>query len=297
MKNLSALKLASTKALGRTGLVLKKHSPEILTGVGIAGVVTSAVMASKATLKLEEVVEETQTTLGLIAKTREDRPEEYSEKDALHDKTIAYTKGALAVTKLYGPALSLGMASIGCILAAHGIMKKRNAALAAAYKAVEETFNKYKQRVIEELGEDQEREIRLGLKEEEVEDKDGKKVIRKTVDPNGISTYARFFDELSSNWSKEPEYNLMFLKCQQNYANDLLHSRGHIFLNEVYDMLGLPRSKAGQVVGWVMGKDGDNFVDFNIYDFESDEARAFVNGEERSILLDFNVDGTIFDKI
>ena len=296
MGKINAMKLSCTKAAGRTGLLLKKYSPEILTGVGIVGVVGSAVLASKATLRLEEVVEETQDTLSNISKAMRESPK-YTEKDALHDKTIAYTRGALAVVKLYGPALSLGMASIGCILAAHGIMKKRNAALVAAYKAVEESFNKYKQRVIEELGEDQERDIRFGIREEETKDGDKTEVKHYFADEE-MSPYARFFDEHSSAWQKNAEYNLMYVKCQQNYANDLLKSRGHVFLNEVYDMLGLPHSQAGSVVGWISdSENGDNFIDFNIYDFTSDEARAFVNGEERSILLDFNVDGVIYDKI
>ena len=293
---LNAMKLACTRSIHRSGLVIKKHSPEILTGVGIAGLVGTAVLASKATLKLETVVDDVNAGLEMIQRTLNDKPEQYSEKDALHDKTVVYTKGAVAVGKLYAPTVSMGMASIGCILAAHGIMKKRNAALAAAYKATEEAFTRYKNRVLEELGEDQEREIRLGIREEEVVGEDGKKTVTKTINPNDGSIYARFFDETCEPWRKDAEYNLMFLKCQQNMANDLLHTRGHLFLNEVYDMLGIPRSKAGQVVGWVVDN-GDSYVDFNIYAFESEEARAFVNGEERSILLDFNVDGNIFDLI
>jgi hypothetical protein len=133
-------------------------------------------------------------------------------------------------------------------------------------------------------------------------DENGKKIkSKKTIevtDPNGVSQYARFFDESCVQWSKTPEYNLTFLNCQQNYANDLLHSRGHVFLNEVYDMLGIPRSQAGAVVGWVLGKDNDvGYIDFGIYDGNRMRARDFVNGYERSILLDFNVDGVIYDLI
>lgn len=109
-----------------------------------------------------------------------------------------------------------------------------------------------------------------------------------------MSPYARFFDEASANWVKDPEINHIFVQCQQNFANNLLIARGHLFLNEVYDMLGIDRSSAGQVVGWVISGDGDNFVDFGM--FEAHSAR-FVNGYERSILLDFNVDGVVVDKI
>lgn len=119
----------------------------------------------------------------------------------------------------------------------------------------------------------------------------------KTDCGDSVSQYARFFDEGSPAWSKDSEYNLMFLKQQQQYANDLLKKRGHIFLNEIYDMLGIPRTKAGAVVGWVYDENnpiGDNYVSFGI----TDERNAnFVNGYEKSVLLDFNVDGNIWDKI
>ena len=84
---------------------------------------------------------------------------------------------------------------------------------------------------------------------------------------------------------------------QQTFFNDLLLSRGHLFLNEVYDQIGIDRTKAGQVVGWVVSKDGDNFVDFGLFDGSTQEKRMFVNGHENSVLLDFNVDGVIYDKI
>jgi hypothetical protein len=129
-------------------------------------------------------------------------------------------------------------------------------------------------------------------------EKTGKKEYVKRVGPDGASIYARFFDPTSTSWSKEPEYNLIFVQCQQNYANDLLRARGHVFLNEVYDMLGIPRSQAGAVVGWILSQDRttDNYIDFGVFDDEKN-ARDFVNGYEGSILLDFNVDGVIFDKI
>ena len=118
------------------------------------------------------------------------------------------------------------------------------------------------------------------------------------VDPNMYSDYARIFDDGCTGWSKNAEYNLMFLKQQQAYANTLLKNNGYLFLNEVYDMLGIPRSKAGQVVGWIYDEKnpiGDNFVDFGIYDLYNEKARDFVNGYERSIVLDFNVDGNVWD--
>ena len=90
---------------------------------------------------------------------------------------------------------------------------------------------------------------------------------------------------------------MLFLRTQQNYANDLLKARGHLFLNEVYSMLGIPHTSAGAIVWWTIGAGGDNYVDFGIFTRDSQVVREFVNGYERSILLDFNVDGVIWDMI
>ena len=298
MVSLELLKNSGIKVAGRGMLLVKKHSPEILTTVGIVGVVTSAVMASKATLKLEPVVEKIKNGKDEAKSLLEDEMFPEYDKDR-HNKEVArvYVKGAVDLSKLYGPSITLGLSSIACIIGAHGIMRKRNVALAAAYKAVETSFSEYRKRVIAEIGEEKEENVYIGRQQVEVVDENGKKKKVTKVDPNGISAYARFFDEYSDNWSKTPEYNLLFLKAQQNYANDLLHARGHVFLNEVYDMIGIPRSQAGQVVGWVISKDGDNFIDFGVYDFDNTGSHLFVNGHERSILLDFNVDGVIYDLI
>jgi hypothetical protein len=298
MVSLELLKKSGIKVAGRGLLLVKKHSPEILTTVGIAGVVVSAVMASKATLKLEPVVDKIKNGKDEAKSFLEDEMFPEYDKDR-HNKEVArvYVKGAVDLSKLYGPSVTLGLSSIACIIGAHGIMRKRNVALAAAYKAVETSFTEYRKRVIERIGEEEERDVYIGAEKAEIVDENGNKKKITKIDPNGISAYARFFDEYSDNWSKTPEYNLLFLKAQQNYANDLLHARGHIFLNEVYDMIGIPRSQAGQVVGWVISKDGDNFIDFGVYDFNNAGSHLFVNGHEQSILLDFNVDGIIYDLI
>jgi len=305
--NLSNLKNGLTLAIGRGGLLLKKHSPEILMVTGVVGIVASTVMACKATLKAGEIVEEHKDKLSKVEQARELVSEEsYSKEDYNKDKLIVAVQTTVEFVKLYGPAILVGAASIGCILGAHGIMRKRNLALVAAYKAIEQSFKDYRNRVIAEYGEEKDRLLKNGILQTKVfvleidENGKSKKSIKvtETMDPNGLSQYARFFDESSINWSKTPEYNLMFLKCQQNYANELLRTRGHIFLNEVYDMIGIPRSQAGAIVGWT--KDvafGDGFVDFGIFNAESGVARDFVNGYERSILLDFNVDGVVYDMI
>ena len=304
-----------SKVAGRSSLVLKKYSPEILLVVGITGFVASSVMACRATLEVEDVMKTHQDKVEMINKawTKVEAGEisldDYTEKAKQKDLTVTYVQTGVDFVKLYGPSVLLATASIACIVGGHGVMKKRNVALVAAYKAVEEGFNEYRKRVVAEHGEDVDYMYKNNLRAETVTEtevgEDGKtKKVKKTVmvpngDTNGISVYARFFDEGCAQWSKTPEYNLMFLNAQQKYFNNLLQARGHVFLNDVYDALGIPRSKAGAVVGWVMRSDGegDNFIDFGMYNGDRETIRDFVNGNERNILLDFNVDGVIYDLI
>ena len=292
----------------KTEMVVRKHSPEILATVGVIGVIGSVVLACKSTMKLNEVLEESKETIDKIKEVQQDPKyaETYSVEDANKDLAIVYTQTGLKLVKLYAPAIALGTVSLTCLLTSNNILKKRNAALSAAYMTVDKSFKDYRNRVAERFGAEIEKEIRYNIKAEEVE----KKVINekgeeeiitekiKSMDPNTYSDYARFFDESCAAWQNDPEYNLMFLKSQQQYANDLLVSRGRLFLNEVYRMLGIDETKAGQVVGWVYDPDcpvGDNYVDFGIYDMDRERVRAFVNGYEPNILLDFNVDGNIWD--
>ena len=287
---------------------VEKHSPEILMGVGVVGVVTGTVMACRATLKLNDILEEAQETRDKIKEvaSNPNYEDKYTEEDAKKDLTINYVQTGVKVAKLYAPAVAVGVAGVGCVLASHDIMKKRNVALSAAYLTVDKSFKEYKQRVVDRFGEEVEKEIRYGIKAEEivetVVDEEGNETTVtetvKTMNPTLYSDYARFFDEASPCWQNDPEYNLMFLKAQQQYANDLLKARGRLFLNEVYEMLGIDKSKAGQIVGWVydpINPVGDNFVDFGIYDMSKERVRAFVNGYEPNILLDFNVDGNVWD--
>lgn len=305
------LPAGTTRALNRIGLKMKKHSPEILVASGIVGVVTSTVMACKATTKIDEVITESKAHVDMTKKYVEDNgfSEQYTETDYKKDLTIMYTQRGLQLAKLYAPAVILGTVSITAILAGHNILRKRNVALAAAYATVDKGFKEYRGRVIERFGEELDKELKYNIKAKEVDEikvdeKTGKEeVVKKTVnvaDPSTYSDYARFFDDGCTGWTKDPEYNLMFLKDQQRYANDRLKTKGCLFLNEVYDMLGIPRTKAGAIVGWIFDEkhpNGDNFVDFGIYDIHNDKKRDFVNGYERTILLDFNVDGVIYDKI
>lgn len=313
MKN-PAFMNAISRNVNRVGLQLKKHSPEIMLVTGIVTGVAAAVMACQATTKVNDILEEAKTNIDAVHDVLADEsiPEEkYSEEDGKKDLAVIYIQTGVKFIKLYGPAIALGAFSVTNILASHNIMRKRNVALAAAYTAVDTGFKEYRGRVVDRFGKELDRELRYNIKAKEVEevvvDEKGKeKTVKKTIEvvepgQKFYSDYARCFDDGCTGWTKDPEYNLMFLRQQQNYANDLLKARGHLFLNEVYSMLGIPKTKAGQVVGWIYDENdpnmGDGYVDFGIYDLYKEGCRDFVNGYERSIWLDFNVDGVILDRI
>ena len=288
--NIAVIKDAVTSNIGRALLVTKKISPDILTGIGVAGVITAGVLACRATLNLEPVVDMAQTSLDEFRALRDRKRAEYDPKaDSGYAKDVirVYSETAFQLTKLYGPSIFIGGASIACLIGSHTIMRQRNAGLMAAYKVLDEGYKRYRSRVVEEYGEE--------AGHSEIVD------ISSFDDPQFPSSYARFFDEACTQWTKNPEHNMMTLKCLQTHYNNQLKAKGYVFLNDVYDALGIPRSKAGQLVGWVYDKrasnPGDNFIDFGIYNHENSRSRDFVNGWERSILLDFNVDGVIYDLI
>lgn len=292
---------------GRSVLLAKKFSPEILLVGGIAGGIAAAVMACKATRKVDDILDDHENAMAQIKMGESCVDDEDGEKLVKKLKFQTNAKLLKNISKLYAPPVVLGVASIGCILGSHGILSKRNMAIAAAYSVVQDRFNEYRDRVRNEYGEDTEKSLYFGTEQKTIEDivvdeKTGKeKKVKKKVnvlkDPNNLSQYAKVFDDASPNWVPDAELNLAFLRAQQNYCNDLLKARGHLFLNEVYDILGIPRTKAGTITGWVISKDGDNFVDFGLYSIHNQEASDFVNGYEESIILDFNVDGVIYDLI
>lgn len=297
------------RSFHKVGFAFKKHSPELLLVTGIITGVAGTVLACKATLKVNDILEESKEEIEKIHKVANDETmaKLYTEKDCKKDLTIVYAQTGLKLVKLYGPSIALGALSISSILASNNVMKKRNVALAAAYTAVDTSFKEYRGRVVERFGEKIDKELKYNIKAQTVDvietDSEGNEtVVTKTVETveglKDVSEFAKFFDEYSDYWEKDSEYNLMFLKAQQAAANDRLKANGYLFLNEVYDMLGIRKTKAGQVVGWIydpVNPLGDNYVDFGIYDVHKRCNREFVNGYNRSILLDFNVDGNIWE--
>lgn len=300
-----------SRKFNKFGLVCKKHSPEAFVVAGVAGMVVSTIMACKATTKLNDILEGTKHDIELIkdaAEHPETLPEPYSQEDAQKDIALTYVQTGVKLVKLYGPAIVVGTLSMTSILMSHRILSKRNVALSSAFMALNTQFKDYRNNVISRFGEKIDKELRYGIKTKEVEtvmiDENGNEVIEKQMvdeidkKPYEYSDYARFFDVGNPYWEKDPEYNLMFLKQRQQWANEKLQAQGYLFLNDVYEALGLEKTKAGHVVGWIYDEKhpiGDNYVDFGIYDIASKPARDFVNGRERTILLDFNVDGNIYD--
>lgn len=324
--DVSKLTNSISRNAGKLGIKLTKASPQIAMVVGTVAIVGGVVGACKATTKIDGIIEKTKEKAGRTHDAIE-RPEalgiedgEYTEQDAKRDLTIIYGKCAVEFVKLYALPLASIALGLGCFYGSHHIMTTRNAALAAAYASVDKSFKEYRSRVVERFGDSMDKELRYDIKaqqfEKTVTDAKGKeKTVKETVevvssDLDGYSEFARFFDESCKEWESDPEYNMSFLIGMQARANDLLKAKGYLFLNDVYDMLGIPRTKAGQIVGWTYDANtsasktvdengdpvGDGFIDFGIFNAKRANQR-FVNGYEPTILLDFNVEGNVLDLI
>lgn len=312
MKNPIKIPTKVVSAYHKSVFTIQKHSPEILIVAGIVGVVTSGVLACRATLKAKEILDSAKEDLELIDNALNDEErEEYTEEVAKNDINLTYVQTGVKLVKVYAPSVLLGTVSIFSMVASHNILRKRNLALVAAYTTLDKTFKDYRKEVIDRFGETVDKELRYKLRKEKVQEtvvneKNGKeKVVEKEVElteleKEGYSKYARFFDESCEGWTKDAEYNLMYLRQVQSYANDVLRLKGRLFLNDVYKMLDIEPTRAGQAVGWVYDPNDatkDNYVDFGLYDTHKRSSRNFVNGFERVVILDFNVDSVVIDTL
>lgn len=303
-----------SRSLHKVSFKFKKHSPEILVVTGVVGIIASTVMACKATTKVSDIVDDAKETIDTIHDSvgkglHTSDGEEYTQEVANKDLVIVYAQTGWKLVKLYGPSVALGVASIGCMIGSNHILRKRNIALAAAFKAVDTSFKEYRDRVIDRFGKEMDRELRFGIKAKEIEEKvvdenGNETTVTKTVevaDPNvAHSIYSIVWCEGNTGWTRNAELNKVFLIQTQNAANDKLRLNGILTLNEVYDMLGVQRTAYGQIAGWVYTEDdsiGDGFVDFGIFNTDDPKACDFVNGYEKSIILDFNCIGNILEYI
>lgn len=313
MRNLNGLTKVS-ESFNKLSFQIKKNSPAILVGTGIVGVVATVILGCKASTKVEGILADTKEKVKVIHEAAENQEllesGAYSKQDAKKDLALVYTQTGLSLAKLYAPTIITGTLSIASILASHKILHGRYVGVAAAYSTVATSFKDYRKRVAERFGEEVENEIRHNIKSKEVEktttDENGNEVTTtetvKYTDKAQTSEFAKWFDELSPYHQGDAGYNLTFLKQQQRYANDLLQSKEIVLLNDVYDLLGIPRTRAGAVVGWLKevqydenGKQiTDGFIDFGL-DRDDPLVRDFVNGYEQNVLLDFNVDGIVYE--
>ena len=297
----------ASRTFYKTGFKLKKHSPTILAVAGTVGVVTSGVMACKATTKLSTIIDEHHDNVDEIHDYIEENgfSDKYTEKDSNKDLTIVYAQTGVKLAKLYAPSVILGTISLTAILGSNHILRKRNIALTAAYTTAAKTFRTYRDRVVDRFGEGLDEELRYGVKTKEIEetvtDEKGKeKKVKKTVDVvniEDIDGYSRLFYEGNHGWDNDPRFTRMYLLSQLKYANTLLKKRGYLTLNEVYKMLGFSLIPDGQIMGWFYDEEHPNTVDFGILDTNDEMMIRFFNGDEKAVLLKFNINGNILDKI
>ena len=284
--------------IGSAKLGLQKVSPKATFVGGVVFGVGALVMAAAQTFKLEPVIDE--------AKDQIDEVKEQAELEVINDRqkskalTKIYGKVGLKMVKLYSLPFALEVASVAMFLWSNHIYKSRAAAYAAAYAAVSEAFKMYRQRVVDDQGAEKDREYYSGRKKvvtKEVNAETGE-VEEKVEYHNNrpVSQYARIFDCANANWTRHAPTNFAVLRGVQDYCNNLLKIRGHLFLNEVYDQLGYVRTKAGAIVGWKNGGEGDHFVDFGIWDADGNILPG-VERDEPAIWMDFNVDGPIIDDV
>lgn len=287
---------------------LGKHAPEIMMVVGAGMVIGSAINACRQTIKAADILEQANEDLDKVKRASEiANKEDYTEADERNDRLKVYSKTAIGISRVYGPTVVVGVAGLAMMFGAHKILRDRNTALTIAYSNAVAAYNAYRQKVAEAIGEEKEFQIRSGYSKEEIkylDENDEEKTSKnaKVIHDDGTthSIYARIYDESCPAWSKSPSTNLQILRSKQNFANDKLRVNGILFLNEVYESLGFPKTPEGQLVGWVWDPDNpnvDSYVDFGIYDklFRSAEKRDFLNGHEPCIWLDFNVDGVVYD--
>lgn len=293
------------KSFKKAQLTVRKHSPEILMVAGVIGTVAGAVMACKETLELEDVLDECKQE-KMELEEQYAMCEEYSEDALKKDQVKLTIKQAVKIVKLYAPSVIMEVTSIGVIFASNDIMRKRNASMAAAYATLNSMYKRYRQNVIESYGEEVDKDMRFGVKHEKVTeiDEDGNKVKidARIVDLDNtalaISDYSRFFQMGCKGFdASSGRYNLLYLKGIQAMFNNKLIADGYVMLNDVYRELGFDTIPEGWSIGWVYDETnpiGDNYIDFGLYEARNKNQRA-VNDWEPVILMDFNVDGNLYE--
>ena len=287
-----------------TAAKLSVKAPQILFAGGVAGMIGTTVLASRATLKLGDALDEHKRLIDLVGEASDLPEEKYSSQDAQRDKIVIYSRTVIKICKLYGPAVLVGAASIAALAGSHHILTERVAGVTAAFTALDQGFKRYRARVVEDRGPEKDFEYLHGVEKvtvEKVDPESGK--AKKTQEKKAtasVSPYARIFGYDNVNHHERPEINITFLRGIQRMANDKLQAQGYLFLSDVYKDLGFPDNKAARVVGWLWEPkpgEGDGFVDLGLFSKSDDfVVHEYLIGQNGEIWLDFNVDGVILDK-
>ena len=309
----------ATNKLGRTGLRIQKYSPEILLVSGIAMTITGVVKACMDTHahcddilnEYKENISRADDTLKLVEENKKaENPvpmQEYTVVDMKKDKRKFKLATGIKFVKTYALDAALIVGGIVCMTGSYKVVKGRFKGAAALAASTGAELYTIKKRIIDQLGYEEGQRVIYGAQviDADVTEKteSGEEVI--VTKPLNVisdekaeemSQYAVWFDEHAGGWAESPTHNLAFLRMTQDHFTDILNARGHVFLNEVFDRLGLPRTNMGAVCGWVKGM-GDDMVDFGIYNAHRKDAAEFLAGYSNVVLLDFNCDGVIWDKI
>lgn len=316
------------KSTRKFGMYCSSHSAEICTGVAVVTSVAAVGFAVKATKDVLPELEHHKNNIDTIKshktensyiqdklvdkETMEITTTELTGKEAEKEyrKDIAkeYALTSLTVAKRYAIPVALEITAVATIISSNKISRKKNAALASSLTAVQAMYDKYRQNVIEAVGEDEERNIRLGLHKEKVEtvDENGKKkkgeVLVADRDKKA-DAFAGLFCESSVYWQKPLGVNRDTLLLKQRYWNDILCTRKYVFVNEIFEDLDMPEActELGQYCGWIYD-DTDtmgyqNCIDFHMIDIHNGAKIAFLNGDERNIFIELKPDGYIADKL
>lgn len=284
---------------------LSKNTPDIYIGLGIVGVAVGSYLAIKAGKQAADIVNNVKEDIKFIDDSLEEVSEVTEEhiKEAEKEKIELKVKAGVELAKIISPVVITNVVTIAMFLKGHEMNKKRLLAVGAAYNALNLDYSKYRDRVKEKLGEKEELAIRHNTPIVTIEEKDDKTDKKKKTDGYDVSNkteyspFCKFFDATSPAWEKSATYNLTFLRAQQKMANDQLRNNGYLFVNDLYKNLGLEPIPEGQLFGWVYDADEDTTIDFGLYNIHDEAVRRFVNGVEPVVLLDFNVQGYILDKV
>lgn len=295
------------RAVYHVGFKAREKSPEILLISGTIGVGITLFNFGKAVLKFQPVLQKHNERLQklkdleIAKKEGVEITKEAEEMDVKKARTSVYLETFKDAALIFGPSFLLGTASVSCFWISNGIMRARYLGLGAAYAAKLAESEHLESAVLAKYGADELAKLKSAddetIIESHVDEETGETVVD-SVTRKSYSAYSKIFDETNVNYEKDPERNRFFLQGKQNWANQLLVTRGYLLLNEVYQMLDFEPTKAGYVMGWIHYKDSkealangsQNYVDFGIFNTSRDANRRFVNGYETSVVLDFNVD-------